>query len=508
MSECGGNPEKCKTCGKKGVSIFLVRPAVATRDTSEWYTDPKDLKKTAAAMQASGAPEISGAFVKPSVGLGETAYYTLRQLRGGYVYVYDEARKTWKGYYVSDMGYYTEFDIEATFGQAAIKGEKPEEKAPCKPDQFGLLAKSVTIDKAEEATNLWFVFTDATWTEATWKTFDENKDGIREKQMSKFDVKQWLSSQSHPQACKFEEASQHVAEFSDTVKRSTFDFSPTLFVREGYYNFEKYSEKMMQYKKEDSWVARWMMGDKDYSKNIYQAVELEKLMPNLLAVNKRYEGSVADSTYVNHDVARLYNMAVCVARKEGTSAEMALDKMLSDCYVNPVKAGVNGWGGKSQEEINKIAVFAVDDIPGTVMDLASLMSMRATEFSAQPQYERKLFASGSIVNYQNAVYSRAELEELERQRKAYLDELRARHAASEISTITGKPTPNPTPRLLTPIEKEHYDAIVPTEEELDKARQRAWLLYSKKLKDYDPPKGMQSLPSGRMETFEEFTARK
>jgi len=469
MSECGGNPENCKLCGKKGLPILLTRYAVATHETIKWYTDPTG-KFSPVSMQESGAPEVKGDFVKPAIDLKDTAYYTLKLMRGGYVYVFDEKRKTWKGYFVSDEAYLAEFDIQTTFGQTAIKGQYPEKKVPCKAAQYGLLAACITVEKAEEAGNIWVAFSDVQWTEAVWKKFDKNEGGIREKQMRKFEVDKWLSSQKQTHACKLLVADQHVAEFCKDVKKETFDFSPSSFAKRwGYYDFTKYIEKYRE--------GRTFLKGKglEFMKPTYYENELHPYKNGII------NGRVERGHLEIHEIRKVANYET--PDKEVTPA--VVSKMLTECYTDPIKLGINSLvnvGGLREDQRDKVAVLAIDDAPGVAMDLANLMSHRVAEFNGQSKYARKLFASISINNFRDSIYSRAEVDELERKRNIYLEQTLSKWIRTSPSELEKHC------KSLTPEQKAAYDAIEPTEEELEKARQRAWLLYSKKLVGYDPPK--------------------
>ena len=470
MSECGGNPEKCSMCGKKGLPILLTRYAVATRDTTQWYNDPRNTQKTIALMQSSGAPKISDDFVVPEIDLGTNAYYTLRLLRGGYVYMYDEARKTWKGYFLTEESNLIEFNVQETFGQAAVKGEHPGKKTPCKPLGYSFLARCVTLEKPEEATNLWFAFSDVQWTEATWKKFDANEEGIREKQMRKLDIKQWLETQKSPHACRFYDASKHVAEYCDTINPAAFDFGSTPLARLGYYDFgpkiRAYNEKIV-------------LKEKFVLKEYYREDEFEpylKLIKKYKETRKLVSGNSGDGLVIN-DLCTLAN----VNPNKGGIGSLELDKLLADSYMSPLKMGLAGSMNARQvsEEVRaKMPVLALDDVPGITMDLANLMSARHVIFTEQDGYKRKAFASASIAQFKSTVLEEAEYKALEKKQNDYRQQFskivrKGRGAVRELTPLEN----------LTPEQRADYYAIELTPEEIEKARQDTWASYSKMYPD-------------------------
>jgi hypothetical protein len=463
MSDCGGHPEKCKMCGKKGLPILLTRYAVATRDTSQWYTDPRNSKKTKALMQASGAPEISGDFVMPDVDMGASAYYTLRLLRGGYVYMYDEARNTWKGYFLTEESSLIEFTVQETFGQAAIKGENPGKKNPCQPIKFNFLAKCVTVENPEEATNLWFAFSDVQWTEAVWKKFDENKDGIREKQMRKFDVATWLKTQKSPHACLFNDAPKHVAEYCESINPVAFDFSSVPLARLGYYNFEP---AMQKYK-----------GKFANLKTFYREDEFARCLELIEEYAKT--GKIKSSSFEDGSLLVEIHSLAGTQKQDGKFSRQSpeLDKLLADSYISPLKMGLAGSLNARQissEVREKMPIVALDDTPGITMDLASLMSARHVTFTEQDGYKRKVFASASIVQFKNTVIGEAEVKALEKKQEEYLKpfqkEVHRRGGPRYVQTPVDD---------LTPEQQEGYYAIELKPEEREKIRQETWAQFSK-----------------------------
>jgi len=182
MAACNKNGS-CEGCQKRsGLPIIPVRFAIA----------PKEAK----------APKLSAPFaLEKNIPIeGDVAHYTLRQLRGGVLYVYCPEDKAgnkydnpWRGYIVTAKNYFYPFDIP-------LDGPKQptaiDDWAPCIPDQFGANAQFITVP--EEAKYVWICFSDVEWTKDVWKRFNDDTpitgetEGCRTKLMHKIDVQSWL----------------------------------------------------------------------------------------------------------------------------------------------------------------------------------------------------------------------------------------------------------------------------------------------------------------------------
>jgi len=480
MSKC--DPDKCKMCGKKGLPILLTRYAVATNDTTKWYTEPSHL--LADRMQASGAPKISGDFKEPGIDLGKTAYYTQRLMRGGYVYVFDEKRKKWKGYFVTDNACLLEFDIQTTFGKSAVKGVNPQSAYPCNPAKYGLLAACITVEKAEEAGNLWIAFSDVQWTEAVWEKFDKDKP-FRELNMRQFDVQAWISNKKHPHACLFSDVDKHIADFNPDVKSETFDFSPaSLPVLWGYYDFAKYQERYIKNRDTVGGGSNW---GRTFEGTTFSEAFINPIK-NKIKYGPCHPGMGLDVSGWLRNLAKGKPMG-----RDRYSPIPEAGQMFKDSYVSALKVGLNSFAsfrGVSEELKKCVPVVAINDVPGIAADLAGLMSCRLLEFNNQPKYFQKLFASATILSFKDSVHARAELDELERKRRAYVKKVKGRSESKNAHYFLSKE------------EREEFDKLTLTDGEKAKAQKEAWLLYSKILKDYDPPKKKGS------EEYGEFLERK
>lgn len=192
---------KCEFCDKQGLAVLPVRPALAA-DGAHAPAPPQDMF-----AGAQGIP------VKP-------AAYTLRHLRPGYLYTYDEARKRLDAYAVTEGGYLYKLD--------------PKETAPsnlkfsCAPEKCGTVASCVTVPDVKRATKVWFGFSDVQWTAAV---MERHKDaGYRARHMQCLDVAAWVGSKKHKGAVDINEVDKVVAEYalSDSAGKA-FAFSASRF---------------------------------------------------------------------------------------------------------------------------------------------------------------------------------------------------------------------------------------------------------------------------------------
>ncbi|HWW04307.1 T6SS effector BTH_I2691 family protein [Collimonas sp.] len=143
---------KCDFCDRKGLLIYPVRYAVACP------------------AGASGVPALSGNFkiegAPQDIG---TAKYTLRAVRAGYLYTYDEKRKRLKAYMVTASGYLWNFPIEHL-------PPKPE-MVPFSCVDTGEVVRAKCVDivhsPGDLATNLWIGWTSVVWTPALIKNAED-----------------------------------------------------------------------------------------------------------------------------------------------------------------------------------------------------------------------------------------------------------------------------------------------------------------------------------------------
>lgn len=211
---------------KTGLPILLTRYEIATMLGSEG----KHFEKGAAFrdkhldISNSKAPKLSGNFkVDSGIDLGDCTHYTLRPLRGGYIYLYDEAREKWEAHFVTDNAFleplnrlYRNVSDETAL---LVPG-----KVPCKPENLQK-AMYITIPDPENASSVWICFSDVEWTK---DVFDRHQiDGYRKRHMRRFNVKEWMAKQNEPHAGKITDLEKLVADFAEGVNPGAFLFSPS-----------------------------------------------------------------------------------------------------------------------------------------------------------------------------------------------------------------------------------------------------------------------------------------
>ena len=159
----------CEFCDKRGLPVLVARYALAPVTAGAPRTR---------ALHADGKTEF--------VGLGDSAHYTRRLLRGGYLYVHDEARMRWEGYFVTEDAYLMRFEV----GKPLPKSFTAD-KQPCTQTGHQQVAGMVTIPDPNKATRVWFGFSNVEWTEAVLKKHEDA--AYRKKHMQVLDVKAALA---------------------------------------------------------------------------------------------------------------------------------------------------------------------------------------------------------------------------------------------------------------------------------------------------------------------------
>jgi hypothetical protein len=200
--------------------ILLTRYAISTKAVNK--NDQPD------GLLESFAPALSGDFsvdIEPP--LGATAQYTLRRLRNGYIYLYDERRNKWQAYYINTAGFLSEFQFpKADWSKPAASSE--DDKTPCDPANLAKGLCVTIMSPATEASIVWLTYSDVEWTEDVYLA--HKKKSVRELHMRKFDVAAWLASGEHKHAAPIAELGERVAEFKSGVDAESFKpFSAALF---------------------------------------------------------------------------------------------------------------------------------------------------------------------------------------------------------------------------------------------------------------------------------------
>jgi hypothetical protein len=174
----------CPYCEKKGLPILLTRYGIAPQKAFMSRPGKPPVTKAAPTAASSvGDPE-------PAIALGSSseAHYTVRALRGGYVYVYYEVTRSWEAYAVDGEGRLAPVPLEnymplkaAAFHQACSQNMQKVANASL-----------LTIQDPATAGKVWIGFSDVWWTSAVRK--DNESEGIRRHHMRCVDVQRWYNN--------------------------------------------------------------------------------------------------------------------------------------------------------------------------------------------------------------------------------------------------------------------------------------------------------------------------
>ncbi|CAG4928538.1 T6SS effector BTH_I2691 family protein [Paraburkholderia saeva] len=177
----------CPFCEKQGLPILLTRYGIAPEKAfMARQGKPPVTKAAPKAASTIGDPD-------PAIPLGKTseAFYTVRNLRGGYVYVYYEVTKSWEGYQVDDKGRLAQVSLDNYMPPKA----RPFDSSCTQNMQKVANASLLTIHDPATAGKVWFGFSDAWWTPAVRK--DNESESVRQLHMRCVDVQGWYNN-NHP----------------------------------------------------------------------------------------------------------------------------------------------------------------------------------------------------------------------------------------------------------------------------------------------------------------------
>lgn len=189
----------CEFCDKRGLPLLLVRDAIA--------------------------PAGSGAPLAPTLPIeidAKAAHYTKRLLRSGYVNVFDEARRRWEAYFVTNEGYF--YKLLDTPGVTTPTPQKPFN---CPDEGHRAIASCIAVPDPVNATKVWIGFSDIRWTDAVRKV---NEDAVyRKRHMVEIDVKAVL--QGNNSLDKIKQVDAVIAEYAmqSVLAKANFSWSPFNF---------------------------------------------------------------------------------------------------------------------------------------------------------------------------------------------------------------------------------------------------------------------------------------
>ncbi|MDT3499598.1 T6SS effector BTH_I2691 family protein [Stenotrophomonas maltophilia] len=180
-SPCEDLTQRCPACDRQGLMILPLRYAVANADVSP----------------VNQAPSLKAPFgnVVGKISLPTAlAKYTLRLMREGYIYVFNEklGEAGWKGYTSDARGYLAEFDLHDENPPVAKAGNN----APCGRRAGSEMARCIAIPDAHvpgRVGKVWLAFTDTPWTTEVLKKHRASAE-LRELNMRCIDVAAWATS--------------------------------------------------------------------------------------------------------------------------------------------------------------------------------------------------------------------------------------------------------------------------------------------------------------------------
>ncbi|MCF7752236.1 hypothetical protein KQ945_15865 [Bacillus subtilis subsp. subtilis] len=195
MSDTDTSADYCPNCIQLGFPLLLARYAVARADP--------DVRRPAPALQApfgSGMQDIA----LPA----SEARYTLRLLRGGYVYAFHEARDEWLAWQLNDHGDLSPFDIR----DSTPPPQNDDAPARCSRHGSAMMSKCIIVPDAQWGTTLWLAYSAAPWTAKVWRR--HQTAGYRQRTMRRIDVAGWAASAApQPHMASLYQALEQVAEF-------------------------------------------------------------------------------------------------------------------------------------------------------------------------------------------------------------------------------------------------------------------------------------------------------
>ncbi|MES2739400.1 MAG: T6SS effector BTH_I2691 family protein [Pseudomonadota bacterium] len=320
----------CEFCDRTGVMIYPVRYAVACP------------------AGADGVPGLSGNFkidaAPQEIG---TAKYTLRAMRAGYLYAYDEKRKRLKAYLVLPMGHLWHF---------------PVEMAPPEPARIqfrcidpGDLVRSHCVDidhsPSDPATKLWLGWSSVVWTPALLKQVHDA--AWRRKHMQCIDVLAMLSG-----------SAAHSAEFKQHYKQVSHFGADTKAMKKAY----SYSNTPV----------------KDETRQHNWGAKLAETMATQAPYHKGFIVAVNDPVGITNDLSEL----VLPTLDAGFNEDVYRGKMIAD-LIESTKHKVQEQARNNLVFDENIATLAKDDPKGDVYN-GIKMGWGMITAGGLGNYERKM----------------------------------------------------------------------------------------------------------------------
>jgi hypothetical protein len=361
----------CSVCARKGILIYPVRYAIACP------------------AGAAEAPGLSGNFrIENAPTCIGKAKYTLRALRAGYLYAYDEKRKRLNAYMVMPNGILWKFTIEhmppRPTTQPLNNCQNPDE-----------LTFQRCIDIAhstdDPATKLWIGWSSVVWTKAL---IAKVSDAVwRKKHMQSIDIGEMIAG-----------AAWHTAEFSHHHKEiAHFGMNKAAMLKAfGFSNTPT-----------------------SYESNQHGlAASIVETMKNYAPHHMGFIAAVNDPVGITNDFSEL----TLPTTDAGFDENIARGKIVYDLLVNTEKS-VREEGRKSALFSDQMAKLSADNPRGDSYNSAKLV-WQMIKAGGSANYEEKLAADkkkygDSLVGHEDAAADQAweaiTIEEKAGRREALLD---------------------------------------------------------------------------------------
>ncbi|WP_149193670.1 T6SS effector BTH_I2691 family protein [Luteimonas suaedae] len=351
--------DPCPNCVKPGLPILPVRYAVARDD----------------AAVAEKAPPLCAPFAGADIALPEnSARYTLRTLRSGYLYVFNETRGAWSAYEVDEYGTLHGFDHRDPSPPPPLGDDEIREV--CSRHGNPELGRCVIVPDAHKTGAVWFGFSDVAWTPAVWRK--HKQQAYREKHMRRVDVGAWVKGQgqqTQPHLDSLSKLTAHVGEFALPLPSN----GP------GESEAEREARRARNQARETKHAARREQAIREGREPDDEPLEVE--LEAVTVVAKPYPA-------FDFSLADFHNSA----------------GMAEDFQEQAAEAGELGKAAGGSPGPYPPAMVALEDPAGMAMDLASLMNERLSEFMVQPSLKRPLAVSTLMASLEEAVRNNAELD--------------------------------------------------------------------------------------------------
>lgn len=232
----------CRVCQRQGLPILPLRYAVTRTDGDDRAGHPPGPELNGPLLgsgqgvvnridDASGWQDVAGtvseyaeAHPLKSIPLPAGQRYTMRLLRPGYLYVFNESRGEWQGYVITEWGYLIEYvsvgqdelemmDVDNP-GPLARRLQPParEQELNCaRNPEHAYPGRCLMIPDAGHADAIYLAFSDVAWTRRVWQAHARDTGGCRSG-MRRVSLAQWRSEGGIPYADRLEKLGACLAE--------------------------------------------------------------------------------------------------------------------------------------------------------------------------------------------------------------------------------------------------------------------------------------------------------